>query len=101
LVDSSQEKGWGGNQTLPQNKHFSHVDWKIPFFRAEQKTNNSSVKVGGWVAKLVARSLATAALWVGIQPSLKNPKWATKEKEWPTHSSPPKNLQKSVKDTLE
>ncbi len=40
--------------------------------------------------ELVARLLATAALWVRIQTSLKNTKWATKAKEWPTHSSPPK-----------
>ncbi len=30
-----------------------------------------------WVAKSVARQLATAALWVRIQTSLKNHKWAT------------------------
>jgi hypothetical protein len=42
------------------------------------------------VAKLVARLLATAALWVRLQTSLKNTKWATYAKEWPTHSSPPK-----------
>ena len=35
----------------------------------------------GWVAKLVARQLATAALWVRIQTSLKDPKWATETKE--------------------
>ncbi len=40
--------------------------------------------------KLVARLLARAALWVRTQTSLKNTKWATKAKEWPTHSSPPK-----------
>ncbi len=35
-------------------------------------------QVGRWVAKLVARLLATAALWVRIEPSLKNTKkWAT------------------------
>jgi hypothetical protein len=38
----------------------------------------------GWVANLVERLLAKAALWVRIQTSLKNAKW-------PTHSSPPKN----------
>jgi len=32
---------------------------------------------GRWVAKLVARLLATATLWVRIQTSLKNTKWAT------------------------
>ncbi len=43
---------------------------------------------------LVDRLLATAALWVRIQTSLKNTKWATSAKKWPTHSSPPKNIQK-------
>ncbi len=43
------------------------------------------------MAKLVAHLLATAALWVGIQASLKNTKWATYAKESPTHSNPPKN----------
>jgi hypothetical protein len=38
-----------------------------------------------WVAKLEARH---ATLWVRIQTSLKNTKWATLAKEWPTHSSP-------------
>jgi hypothetical protein len=33
--------------------------------------------LGGWVAKSVARQLATVALWVRIQTSLKNHKWAT------------------------
>jgi hypothetical protein len=47
-------------------------------------------KFEGWVAKSVARQLATAALWVRIQISLINHKWATQAKEWPTHSSPPK-----------
>jgi hypothetical protein len=31
----------------------------------------------GWVAKTVTRQLAMAALWVRIQTSLKNHKWAT------------------------
>jgi hypothetical protein len=31
----------------------------------------------GWAAKSVARQLATAVLWVRIQTSLKNHKWAT------------------------
>jgi hypothetical protein len=35
------------------------------------------VSIGRWMAKLVARLLATAALWVPIQISLKNTKWAT------------------------
>ncbi len=32
---------------------------------------------------MVARWLATAALWVRIQTPLKNTKWAIKAKEWP------------------
>ena len=48
------------------------------------------------MAKFVAHLLATAALWVRIQASLKNTKWATLAKEWPTHSSPPKNIQKKI-----
>ncbi len=44
-------------------------------------------KLGRWVAKLVPSLLATVALWVRIQTSLKNTKWATKPKEWSTHSS--------------
>jgi hypothetical protein len=48
------------------------------------------------VAKSVAHQLATAALWVRIQTSLKNHKWATEAKEWPTHSSPPKEKKMST-----
>jgi hypothetical protein len=44
------------------------------------------------VAKLVGRLLATAALWVRIETSLKNTTWGTKAKEWPKHSRPPKNI---------
>ncbi len=44
----------------------------------------------GLVAKAVARKLASAVLWLRIQTSLENHKWATYAKEWPTHSSPPK-----------
>ncbi len=32
---------------------------------------------GRWMAKFVAQLLAAAALWVRIQTSLKNTKWAT------------------------
>jgi hypothetical protein len=46
--------------------------------------------------KLVARLLTMAALWVRNQTSLKNTEWATLAKEWPTHSSPPKNIKKKV-----
>ncbi len=35
------------------------------------------------MAKLGAHLLATAALWVRIQTSLKNTKWASQAKEWP------------------
>jgi hypothetical protein len=38
--------------------------------------------------------LATAALWVLIQTSLKNIDWTTSAKEWPTRSSPPKKIYK-------
>jgi hypothetical protein len=48
------------------------------------------------MAKLVARLLAMAALWVRIQTSLKNTKWATQAKEWPTQSSPPKKYKKAL-----
>jgi len=41
--------------------------------------------------------LATAALWVRIQTSLKNTKLAAYAKEWPTYSSPPKNIQEKEK----
>jgi hypothetical protein len=50
----------------------------------------------GTVAKLVARLLATAALWVRILTSLKNTKSATQAKEVPTNCSPPNNIQKIV-----
>jgi len=46
------------------------------------------------VAKLVAHLLATA---VGMQTSLKNTTWATKAKDWPTHSSLPKKIYKGKK----
>jgi hypothetical protein len=43
--------------------------------------------IGRWVAKLVARLLATATLFK---------KWATEAKEWTTHSSPPKKIYKNI-----
>jgi hypothetical protein len=48
---------------------------------------------------MVARLLATAALWFRIQTSIKNTSWATQAKEWPIHSSPPKkkNIYKKKK----
>ena len=54
-------------------------------------------EVGRWVANLVARLLATAALWVRIQTSLKKTKWATWAKERPTHCSPPTKYTKKRK----
>jgi hypothetical protein len=44
------------------------------------------------VAKFVARLLATAALGVRIQTSLKNHKWATQAQ----HTSPPKKYTKKI-----
>ncbi len=35
------------------------------------------ILLGGWLAKLVARLLIMASVWVRIQPSLRNNKWAT------------------------
>ncbi len=46
------------------------------------------------MAKFVARLLATAALWIRSQTSLKNTKEATKAKEWPTHWNPKKKEEK-------
>jgi hypothetical protein len=49
----------------------------------------------GWVDKLVAHLIATTALWIRIQTSLKNTKRATEAKEVPTHSRPQKKTIKS------
>jgi hypothetical protein len=40
--------------------------------------------------------IAIAALWIEIQTSLKNAKWATEAKEWPTHSSQPEKFFKKL-----
>jgi hypothetical protein len=45
-------------------------------------------------ANLVEHLLPTKALWVRIQTSINDTKLAKITKEWPTHSSPPKNIQK-------
>jgi hypothetical protein len=58
-------------------------------------------KLGRLVAKLEARLLAMAALWVRIQTSLKNTKWATQAKEWPTHPSPLKKEEERIPFYLE
>ncbi len=47
---------------------------------------------------MVARLLATAAIWVQIQTCLKIAKWETETKEWATHSSPPKKCTKRGKN---
>ncbi len=47
---------------------------QIVFSRRELQ---GSTHLGGWVAKLVAHPFAMAALWVRIQTSLNNTKWAT------------------------
>jgi hypothetical protein len=49
---------------------------------------------GVGMAKLVARLLAAAAICVRIQAFLKNATKRHKQKEWPTHSSAPKSVQK-------
>jgi hypothetical protein len=48
------------------------------------------------VVNLIASLFATAAHWVQNQTSLKNTKWVTQPKEWPTHSSPPKKYKKLI-----
>jgi hypothetical protein len=53
--------------------------------------------LGRWVAKLVARLFAMAALWFRIQTSLKNTKSATYAKKWPTHCNAPKKYTKKYK----
>jgi hypothetical protein len=52
-------------------------DW----LRVGKKFSTVPISLLRWVAKFVARLLATAAL--------KNSKWATQAKEWPIHSNPP------------
>ena len=49
---------------------------------------------------MVSRLLVTTALRVRIQTSLKNTKWATYAKEWPTHSSPTKKYKKVINITF-
>jgi hypothetical protein len=46
----------------------------IPIFFLSGHSLYIWVALGRWVAKLIARLLATAALWVQIQTSLKNAK---------------------------
>ncbi len=51
--------------------------FKIKFCDLYFWMNQLLNSVGRRVAKLAVRLLATAALWVRIQTSLKNTKWAT------------------------
>ncbi len=53
-------------------------------------------KLDAQVAKLVASPLATAALLIQIQTSLKNHQWPTLAKGGLTHSSPPKKYTKQI-----
>ncbi len=46
-----------------------------------------------WIAKLAAHLLATAALWVSSPDISQKYKMGDISKGWPTHSSPPKNIQ--------
>jgi hypothetical protein len=48
-------------------------DW----LRVGKKFSTVPISLGRWVAKLVARLLAAAALWVRIQTKLENTKWTT------------------------
>ncbi len=48
---------------------------------------------GRWKAKLIARLLATAALWVRIQTSIKN---SLKNTKWPTQASPRNKNKKKI-----
>ncbi len=67
---------------------------------AAAKLSWGGLLLQGWVAKLVARLLTTAALRVLIQTSLKNHKWATLAKEWPTQSIPSKIYAKKFSSVL-
>jgi hypothetical protein len=51
-----------------------------------------SREMGGFFTKLVARLLPVAAIWVRIQTSLKNTKWATKSKGVPNTLARKKNI---------
>ncbi len=45
--------------------------------RMNRESTERGCLLEGWEATLVARQLVSAALWVRIQTSLKNHKWAT------------------------
>jgi hypothetical protein len=58
------------------------------------KSEGWVAKLEGWVAKSVARQLTTAVLWVRIQTSLKNNKWAHKQRSGRHTLARQKNIQK-------
>jgi hypothetical protein len=51
--------------------------WEAKLGRWEAKLGRWVAKIGRWVAKFIANLIVTAVLWVRIQTSLKNHKWAT------------------------
>jgi hypothetical protein len=63
-------EGGGGVLTCGQK-----MCWTVSNFIGR----NVWLRLERWVAKLVARLLATAALWVRIQTFFKNTKWASKK----------------------
>ncbi len=66
------------NKSITKIKKTRDVD-RIPLLLLESDSLVRSVDEG-WVVELLARLLATArqpALWIRIQTSLKNTKWAT------------------------
>ncbi len=92
LLFLSQYYGFNGfNYLLCQGRGWSSaLGMTLPFSSHPSTSYTQWFTWGGWVDKLLARLPATAALWVRIQTSLKNHKWTTEAKEWPTHCSPPK-----------
>ncbi len=65
-------------QSLPvscENGYSAYIV-NTPLYKLK-RGENTEYGYEGWVAKSVARQLATAVLWVRIQTSLKNHKWAT------------------------
>ncbi len=61
----------------PDPAFHSNADPTFQNMRIQFRRSRNTDFTGRWVAKLVARLLATAALWVRIQTSLKNTKWET------------------------
>jgi hypothetical protein len=70
----------GSEYNLCQSWRHVTCDIKVcilQYHRSDIPNMPGWVALEGWVAKSVARQLATAALWVRIQTSLENHKWAT------------------------